>query len=47
MAADLPPRRELLAADLADFMPRVALASAPVRITLIDRRNYHLFRPML
>ena len=24
-----------------------ALAKAPVRITLIDRHNYHLFRPML
>jgi NADH:ubiquinone reductase (H+-translocating) len=24
-----------------------ALARAPVRVTLIDRRNYHLFRPML
>lgn len=23
------------------------LASAPVRVTLIDKRNYHLFRPML
>src|SRR5262249_55037212 len=24
-----------------------ALAGVPVKITLIDRRNYHLFRPML
>src|ERR1043165_3216829 len=24
-----------------------ALASAPVRITLIDRRNHHLFQPLL
>ena len=24
-----------------------ALARAPVRVTLIDKRNYHLFRPML
>ncbi|WP_299024109.1 NAD(P)/FAD-dependent oxidoreductase [uncultured Thermanaerothrix sp.] len=24
-----------------------ALASAPVRVTLIDRRNYHLFQPLL
>jgi len=23
-----------------------ALRSAPVRVTLIDKRNYHLFRPM-
>jgi NADH dehydrogenase len=25
----------------------LSLASAPVRITLIDQRNYHLFRPLL
>src|SRR3954465_15130073 len=24
-----------------------ALAKAPVRITLLDRRNYHLFQPLL
>jgi NADPH-dependent 2,4-dienoyl-CoA reductase/sulfur reductase-like enzyme len=24
-----------------------ALRGAPVRVTLIDKRNYHLFRPML
>ena len=24
-----------------------ALARAPVRVTLIDRRNYHLFQPLL
>jgi ribulose 1,5-bisphosphate synthetase/thiazole synthase len=24
-----------------------ALADAPVRITLIDRRNHHLFQPLL
>ncbi|WP_286773631.1 FAD-dependent oxidoreductase, partial [Sphingomonas sp. 66-10] len=24
-----------------------ALADAPVRITLLDRRNYHLFQPLL
>ena len=24
-----------------------ALRKAPVRVTLIDKRNYHLFRPML
>jgi len=23
------------------------LSGAPVRVTLIDKRNYHLFRPML
>jgi NADH dehydrogenase len=24
-----------------------ALAKAPVQVTVIDRHNYHLFRPML
>ena len=24
-----------------------ALAGAPVRVTLIDRRNFHLFQPLL
>jgi NADH dehydrogenase len=24
-----------------------ALASAPVRVTLVDRRNHHLFQPLL
>jgi len=24
-----------------------ALAGAPVRITLVDRRNHHLFQPLL
>ena len=24
-----------------------ALRKAPVRVTLIDKRNYHLFQPML
>jgi NADH:quinone reductase (non-electrogenic) len=24
-----------------------ALRNTPVRVTLIDKRNYHLFRPML
>jgi NADH:ubiquinone reductase (H+-translocating) len=23
------------------------LAKAPVRVTLVDKRNYHLFRPLL
>lgn len=26
---------------------RRALAGAPVRITLLDRHNYHLFQPLL
>jgi len=28
-------------------MPAQALAGAPLRITLIDRHNYHLFQPLL
>jgi NADH dehydrogenase len=29
------------------FYAARALASAPVQVTLVDKRNYHLFRPML
>ena len=35
------------AEDLADWTPRARLPRAPVRITLIDRQNYHLFQPLL
>src|SRR5580692_2708017 len=29
------------------FYAARALAKAPVQVTLVDKRNYHLFRPML
>ena len=35
-------RRRLRRADAAR-----ALAGAPVRVTLLDRHNYHLFQPLL
>ena len=32
---------------LEGFYAARALAKAPVQVTLVDKRNYHLFRPML
>ena len=29
------------------FYAARALAKAPAQVTLVDKRNYHLFRPML
>ena len=46
MPADLP-RVVIVGGGFGGLYAARALASAPVRITLIDRRNYHLFRPML
>ncbi len=46
MPTDLP-RVVIVGGGFGGLYAARALASAPVRITLIDRRNYHLFRPML
>src|SRR5579863_8650650 len=46
MAADLP-RVVIVGGGFGGLYAARALASAPVTITLIDKRNYHLFRPML
>ena len=35
------------AADSAGSTRRAALARAPVRVTVVDRRNHHLFQPLL
>ncbi len=41
------PRVVIVGGGFGGLYAARALAEAPVRITLIDRRNYHLFRPML
>jgi NADH dehydrogenase len=41
------PRVVIVGGGFGGLYAARALAGAPVRITLIDRRNYHLFRPML
>ena len=42
-----PPRVVIVGGGFGGLYAARALAGAPVSITLIDRRNYHLFRPML
>ena len=44
MPADLP-RVVIVGGGFGGLYAARALATAPVRITLIDRRNYHLFSP--
>ncbi len=46
MPANLP-RVVIVGGGFGGLYAARALAAAPVSITLIDRRNYHLFRPML
>src|SRR4051794_4056357 len=41
------PRVVVLGAGFAGLTAVKALAGAPCRVTLIDRRNYHLFQPLL
>ncbi len=41
------PRVVIVGGGFAGLYAARSLAGAPVSITLIDRRNYHLFRPML
>lgn len=42
-----PPRVVIVGAGFAGLSAARALAGAPVEITLIDRRNFHLFQPLL
>ncbi len=41
------PHVVILGAGFAGLAAAVALAKAPCRVTVIDRRNYHLFQPLL
>src|SRR6202167_1432339 len=41
------PRVVIVGGGFGGFYAARALAKAPVQVTLIDKRNYHLFRPML
>jgi NADH dehydrogenase len=41
------PRIVIIGAGFAGLSAAQALAKAPVDVTLIDRRNYHLFQPLL
>ena len=41
------PRILILGGGFAGLATAKALASAPVRVTLVDRKNHHLFQPLL
>ena len=44
---DSLPRVVIVGGGFGGLYSARALAGAPVSVTLIDKRNYHLFRPML
>ena len=41
------PRVVIVGGGFGGLYAARALAGAPVSVTLIDKRNYHLFRPLL
>src|SRR3954471_23605412 len=47
LSADSRPHVVIVGAGFGGLMAAKTLAQAPVRITLIDRRNHHLFQPLL
>ncbi|HET9914245.1 MAG TPA: NAD(P)/FAD-dependent oxidoreductase [Anaerolineales bacterium] len=47
MKTEKLPHVVIVGAGFGGLMAAQKLASAPVRITLIDRHNYHLFQPLL
>lgn len=47
MTRDTLPHLVIIGGGFAGLWATRALASARVRITLVDRRNHHLFQPLL
>ncbi len=47
MAATLPPRVVIIGGGFGGLQAAKSLARSPVSVTLIDRRNHHLFQPLL
>jgi NADH dehydrogenase len=45
--SDLSPHVVILGGGFGGLNAARALSGAPVRVTLIDRRNHHLFQPLL
>lgn len=46
-AASAPPHVVILGAGFAGLNAALGLARAPVRVTVVDRQNHHLFQPLL
>src|SRR6476660_733943 len=42
-----PPKVLIVGAGFGGLTAARALAGAPVRLTVVDRRNHHLFQPLL
>jgi len=47
ISADTPPQVVILGGGFAGLYAARGMEDAPVRITLVDRHNHHLFQPML
>src|SRR5436305_7601079 len=47
MAMDKTPRVVVIGGGFGGLLAVRALKRAPVKVTLIDRRNYHTFQPLL
>jgi NADH:ubiquinone reductase (H+-translocating) len=47
LPADSVPRVVIVGGGFGGFYAARALAKAAVQVTLVDKHNYHLFRPML
>src|SRR5512146_1990265 len=47
MSSDSRPHLVIVGGGFAGLWATRALSSAPVRITLVDRCNHHLFQPLL
>src|SRR5262245_53898853 len=45
--AENPHRVVIVGGGFAGLQAARSLAKAPVRVTLVDRRNFHLFQPLL
>ena len=44
---DGPPRVVIVGAGFGGLSAATSLAGAPIRVTVVDKRNYHLFQPLL
>src|SRR5258708_1864059 len=47
MTVNKPPRVVIIGGGFGGLRAAQTLKSAPVEVTLFDRRNYHLFQPLL